>query len=543
MFKKSASRNQRSKGIKMKHVLQICLLLGVCFWLIYQVKRSHDKRKEFEERDAKASVKVQRDDVILQFGRKELPHVQEVSKNYKHEEEEEEENGVEEENKHDEEQEEQAKRLEEEEQEGTRKREEEEQGEASKHEEEVQEDEGSMHDDEEQEADIKDEEAEREGRGDGDDEVDENEQERADGEADHEEEFLDEEKEREVEGDDKENEENEGQEEIDNLANDQNHNEGGKNAHEAREEHYKADDASSAVSHDTLISNSEADKLNMENSNENSTMNVSEQETKANSTEEINGDENKSDLKVDEGKYSEGGSSLNVTYTNENAYENGSSNLEYISLPSTTNTTDLINQASKNSTVVRKETGNKPAEVNTGMPCSLQNGTAIILKSTSSQNATGDGLVTEEKYKEQANEMNSNRKPTDSIAVDSSKTENVDSATTESSNSSTNAESGMSEDIPKINATAGRDSSESSMNKEITDSTQNDKSKGDNKSGGRDESSESTSFIETVDRVQQDPIDSSDNTLPQEETDARIDLSTLPDITIEGSNNEDAAAE
>ncbi|XWS55260.1 hypothetical protein CRYUN_Cryun10bG0159900 [Craigia yunnanensis] len=572
MLKKSPSRNQRSKGIKIKHVLQICLLLGVCFWLIYQVKHSHDRRKEFDEKDAKASVKAQSDDVILKFGRKDLPHVQEISKNYKHEEEEEEENGVEEENKHDEEHEEKAKRLKEEEQEGANRHEEEKEEEASKHEEEeqkgaskheeeeqeeaskheeeeeqeeVQEDEGSKHDDEELEAEIKDEEAEDEGRGNGDDEIDENEQERADGESDHEEEFLDEEKEREAEVDDKENEEKEneekeGQEESDNLANEQNHDGGGRNAHEAREEHYKADDASSAVSHETQIITSEADKLDMENSNDNSTMNASEQESKANTTEETNGDENKSDLNVDEGKHPEGGSSLNVTYTNENDHENGSSHSEYISLPNTTNTTNFIDLASNNSMEVSKETGNKPAEGNTGMPDSLQNGTAIILKSTSAQNTTEDGMVTEEKYKEQANETNSNSKLSDSISVDSSKIENVDSATTKLKMVT---ESGMSEDIPKTNATAGGDSSESSMNKEITDSTESEKSEGDNKSGGTDEISESSSSNETVDRVQHDPIDSSDNTLPQEETDARVDLSTLPDITTEGSNNEDAAAE
>ncbi|XVE48645.1 hypothetical protein DITRI_Ditri01bG0018700 [Diplodiscus trichospermus] len=578
MFKKSPSRNLRSKSIKLKHVLQICLLLGVCFWLIYQVKRSHDRRKEFDEKDAKASVKAQSDDLIIKLGRKDLPHVQEVSKNYKYEEEEEEENGVEEnkhdeereekakrleeeeeeengveENKHDEEWEEKAKRLEEEEREGASKHEEEELEEGSKHEEEeqeearrheeeeqeeaskneeeqeIREEEGGKHDDEEQEAEIKDEEAEDEGRGDGEDEVDENEQDRADGETDHEEEFIDEEKEREAEGDDKENEEKEneekeGQEESDKLENDQDHDGGGRNAHEAREEHYKADDASSAVSHDTRIINSEAD---------NSTMNVLEQESKANTTEETNGDENKSELKDDEGKNSEGGSSLNVTYAKENDHEIGSSNS--ISLPNTTQTTAFIEQASYNSTEVSKETGNKPAEVNTEMPGSLQNG-------TSAQNTTEDGMVTEEKYKEQANETISDGKQPGSNAVDSSKIENVDSATRDSLNGSTNAESGMSEDVARINATAAGDSFGSST-KETTSSNQNEKSEGDNESSGTDESSDASSANETVDVGQQDPIDSSDNALHQEEKDSRVDLSTLPDITTEGSNNEDAAAE
>ncbi|XVF45808.1 hypothetical protein PTKIN_Ptkin02bG0236600 [Pterospermum kingtungense] len=563
MFKKSGSRNQRSKGIRMKHVLQISLLLGVCFWLIYQVKRSHDKRKEFDEKDAKASVKAEIDDVIIKFGRKDLPHVQEVSTNHKHEEEE---NGVEveEENKHDEEQDGKAKRVEEGEQEGISKHEDEEQEEGNKHEEdeqeeaskheeeerdeaskheeeeeeqeEVREDEGSKHDDdEEQEAEIKDEEAEDGGRGGGDDEVDGNELERADGEAVHEEEFMDEEKEREAEGDDKENEEKEneekereGEEESNNSENEQNHDEGDRNVHEAREEHYKADDASSAVSHVTQMINSEDDKLHVENSGDNSMMNVLEQETKANTTEETNGGENKSELKV-----SESGSSLNATYAKENDHETGSSNSEYISLPNTTHTTEFVDQTSNDSAEVSKETGNKPGEVNnTEMPGSLQNG-------TSAQHTTEDSKVTEETYQEKANETISYP---DSNTANSSKIENVDLATRDSSNSSTNAESGMSEDIAKINATAGGDGFGSSETKEITDSTQNDKSEGDNESNGTDESTDASSN-ETVDGAQQDPIDTSDNTLPQEEKDARVDLRTLPDITTEGSNHEDAAAE
>ncbi|KAJ6896165.1 hypothetical protein NC651_022401 [Populus alba x Populus x berolinensis] len=45
MIKRSPRRNPRSKGIKLKHGLQICLLLGVCFWLIYQVKHPMTRRR------------------------------------------------------------------------------------------------------------------------------------------------------------------------------------------------------------------------------------------------------------------------------------------------------------------------------------------------------------------------------------------------------------------------------------------------------------------------------------------------------------------
>jgi len=37
----------------MKYVLQIMLSVGICLWLVYQVKRSHYKKKEFDESDKK----------------------------------------------------------------------------------------------------------------------------------------------------------------------------------------------------------------------------------------------------------------------------------------------------------------------------------------------------------------------------------------------------------------------------------------------------------------------------------------------------------
>ncbi|KAG4209635.1 hypothetical protein ERO13_A03G213300v2 [Gossypium hirsutum] len=543
MFKKISSRNQRSKGIRIKHVLQICLLLGVCFWLIYQVKRSHDKRKEFDAKDAKVSVKEQADDLILKFGRKDLPHVQEASKNFKHEEEEEEENVIEDENKHDEEQEEKTKRQEAEEHEGAKKHVEEERVEGSKHEEEEKE-EGSKHEeeeeeetnkheedeeaeevrskheDEEQEAEIKDEEAEDEGKVVGDDEVDENEQERADAEVGNEEELMDEEKEREAEGDDKENEEKEGHEGNEESANDQNVDGGDRDTHEAREEQYKGDDASSAVSHDTQITTSETDKLEMENPNDNLTTNVLEQESKANATEKTDGDENKSegkqseggssstgdenksDLKADEGKHSETGSYLNTTDSKANDHDTGSSNSEHISLQNTTDTTELIVQASNNTTEESKETNNEAAKE---IPGSLQNGTSAL-------DTTGGGRVIEEIYKEKAKET----------VVDASKIENVV------------------DDTPRINVTTEGIGFESSTNKETTD---NEKQEGDNESDGKDENEDTSSYNETVDGNHNDPIDTSDNSVSQEEKGTEIDLSTLPDTTTEGANNEDSVAE
>ncbi|KAH6813461.1 hypothetical protein C2S51_022479 [Perilla frutescens var. frutescens] len=43
MYRQYSSRIQRNRGIKVKHALRICLLVAVCFWLIYQAKHSHEE--------------------------------------------------------------------------------------------------------------------------------------------------------------------------------------------------------------------------------------------------------------------------------------------------------------------------------------------------------------------------------------------------------------------------------------------------------------------------------------------------------------------
>ncbi|KAJ7965903.1 dentin sialophosphoprotein-like [Quillaja saponaria] len=65
-----SSRNQRSKGFKVKHTLQICVSIAICIWLLYQLKQYHDN-KTYEKASAKISEKV---DVghEIKFGRKGL---------------------------------------------------------------------------------------------------------------------------------------------------------------------------------------------------------------------------------------------------------------------------------------------------------------------------------------------------------------------------------------------------------------------------------------------------------------------------------------
>ncbi|WOH14929.1 hypothetical protein DCAR_0934459 [Daucus carota subsp. sativus] len=56
MYRHSPNRNQRSKGFKSKHALHNCVLVAVCLWLVYQVKHSNDKRKQFGEKYCKRLI-------------------------------------------------------------------------------------------------------------------------------------------------------------------------------------------------------------------------------------------------------------------------------------------------------------------------------------------------------------------------------------------------------------------------------------------------------------------------------------------------------
>ncbi|CAL9072215.1 unnamed protein product [Musa textilis] len=73
MLRQVTSRNQRSKGFTMKNALQVCLLVIVCAWILYQIKHSHDKNKGYGERGSKVSY-MRRPESNANFHRKELPY-------------------------------------------------------------------------------------------------------------------------------------------------------------------------------------------------------------------------------------------------------------------------------------------------------------------------------------------------------------------------------------------------------------------------------------------------------------------------------------
>lgn len=69
MLKPAGSRNQRSKSLKVKHALQICLLLAICIWLLYQVKQSCNKSKSVS---TQVSENEENELPMLKLGRKDI---------------------------------------------------------------------------------------------------------------------------------------------------------------------------------------------------------------------------------------------------------------------------------------------------------------------------------------------------------------------------------------------------------------------------------------------------------------------------------------
>jgi hypothetical protein len=104
MLRQSSSRNQRSRGLKLKKALQISLLLLVSVWLLYQVKHSYEKKAAYSEgevNDLHKDDKGQGEAVRL--GRKDVPPKMEADSSTLDERVEDEENDeVEQEMKHDE---------------------------------------------------------------------------------------------------------------------------------------------------------------------------------------------------------------------------------------------------------------------------------------------------------------------------------------------------------------------------------------------------------------------------------------------------------
>ncbi|KAE9618640.1 hypothetical protein Lalb_Chr02g0144841 [Lupinus albus] len=544
MIKRLPSRNYRSKGFKVKHIIQVIVLLGVCFWLIYQVKHNHDKKKEFDENDAILSTRAGTDKV-LKLGRKDLPVKDEVNQNEGREEEEDENIVEDEENK-----------PEHNEQENEGNEQETEESEENKHGVREQGEEENKHGAEEQEDESKSEEMEDEGRGGGDDEIDENDQEKPEVDVDRDEEFMDEEKEKE-DGNDKENESSEGEEKGGSV---ENH-----NAHEAREEQYKGDDASSAVVHDTHTTSTETETLSLENTYVKSKENITKPENKTIYTDVSDRNQNYSDLKVAEGELMDGTSSnatasketetnnlfdsLDSSYLNKTAATNSDSHLEVSS-----NMTAVTTEASNNLTGAGSNTSSSPE----------QNKTTILSESDHGQNTMADRMVTgdvknvpTEGLELISNGVSEGSQP-DMNSTVSVKTDNGNAAVGETSKLGAGE---LEKTIKSVATNETENNSRNSNENERSDASESDKSKGNTEiretnetqnidatedemfkgTTQTDETLDSSLANGTSDSVEHDD-DSSDSHIHEDVTEVQTDLDTLPDIRNEGDNADDEAA-
>ncbi|KAK7308806.1 hypothetical protein RJT34_05055 [Clitoria ternatea] len=510
MIKRSPSRNHRSKGFKVRHVLQIILLLGICFWLIYQVKRSHDKKKEFAENDAKVSVGTQ----TPKLGRKDLhPGKDQVNQNEKLEEEEEDENIVNDEDKHE--------------------------HEGIVHESDEKDDKLEMGGGEEQEEDEnKSNEVEDERAG-GDDEIDENDREQSALDTDGDE-FLDQEEDKEEESDEKENKNSENEEKDSSVKN--------HNSHEAREEQYKADDASSAVTHDTLATSTETETVVLENSDVNSEMNITKSESIPNYTVENNRNQYGSNFNITEVELT-GRTSSNAT----SGKEIGSNSLSDAVDSShqnniTTTYSDSHSEVGSNLTVVIPGGGNNMTGTSSAITSSEQIKKVIFSESDQVQNGTVDTTVTGDVKNVQTEGIQQGGKRVSEENLRGSnltvpvKTETRDTTAGESSNrdggesektrfvasNETERNNGVTE-----TSEANKTQNISQMN-ENTDATKDEEFKGDRQTDETPDTSDSGKHHDT---------DSPDSHILKDVAEVRTDLYTLPEIRNEGDNGHATATE
>ncbi|KAH0940772.1 hypothetical protein HID58_000409 [Brassica napus] len=431
MKKQSSSRSQRgSRGIKGKHVVQICVLLGVCIWLIYQVKYSHDKKKELYEGDVKKStVLLENEEGMVKLGRKDLlPGYHKQNEKEKR---------VEEEEEDEEEEEKESKsRVEN----------------SSTHEEEEKEDE----EDEEEEDKNKlgeevVEEDEEENKHEEEDDIDEQDQSKDD-------ELLQEEKEKEAETNHAD--------EIDVTV------------HEAREEHYKADDTSSAVSHESRILNTE--KLNESYGNSTGPS----QENSSNTTTNEVGVQKEPVLKLGEAESKDSvEKTVNAVTELRGETVNG-------------NSTEAVLEASgfvQNETRTMQERSQEHDKTEDGAPPS---------GSSDLQNVV---------------ELEQTRNETDANITVSANITNTSSIQDEFRNST--SESSLVENISGSNTTEVVKESSTSEGDEET------------------EEKESSNHFATEQTEEAD--DTPESTMLQEEREALTDPQTLPDISIEGKEEED----
>ncbi|GLT62981.1 hypothetical protein SLA2020_355810 [Shorea laevis] len=76
----AAARNHRDKGFKVKHVLQAFVLLGLCIWLLNQIRHSYGNKQAFNDGNGSISEKLRGEHGGIKLGRKDLNPQVELSK-------------------------------------------------------------------------------------------------------------------------------------------------------------------------------------------------------------------------------------------------------------------------------------------------------------------------------------------------------------------------------------------------------------------------------------------------------------------------------
>lgn len=481
MLRQASSRNHRSKGFKVKNALQICLLVAICIWLLYQVKHSHEKKRAFEERNLKTSRVGDSQVEFFKFGRRDLPQIEDtVSVNETHEKEEENEEAQEEEH------------------------------------------------------DSKQEEIEgEEGRVENDDEIDEQDQDKGDEEAEHEEEST-EEDDRDSHEKESDHERENGHEEVDVFDN-QEH-EGG--TQEAREENYKRDDASSAVVHDTHVTDSETGTGGAGNTYEDQVIDKVDDDSTANGSKDVadigsNGskdedvgeilerkvvesdDGSKGDNDLSAG--SEGASVGNVT----DAVSNGTESIQFDHLSANVTAAD-------NKDI---DAENKDVEIEFSKPDNI-----------TVSNVSNSATVESNNQMEQQTNLTMAAESNTQVGLQTNSTGGLSDHPSEvHPNSTLVAATGIS----TLNDTAILDSAQT-QNNGADDATVEEESR--NVVEQADNADTTTAVLDSEEHTnilatEGEGDDPSHAVITEEEKDARIDLSTLPEIQNEDRTTSEEAAE
>ncbi|XP_016539394.2 protein starmaker [Capsicum annuum] len=536
MYKQSPGRNHRSKGIKVKNVLQICLLLAVCFWLIYQVKHSHDKKREFDEDDTKSSTKTESSNELLRLGRKDLPRIEELDTvNGTHKEEPEDETEEEEEgNKHEgEDQEEKNDEHREDEVDDHDQEKNDEHRENGEEEVDDHDEEKNDEHSEDGEDEVNDNDQEKKNDEPREDEVDEHDQEKSDVELDQQENIVDEDTEK-GEDNEKETEERDAEVNEEHSLEDHDHDEDSSSSHEAREEHYKADDASSAVTHDTVVTTTENESGKLEQEAEHAV--EAKSEVDVNNIMQHSADQNTTvALKVEDGKADGEDSPPNITNSGEKHDD---------PISSTATDTSVSNSTRAEGLTDNSESRTHSAEASTQLhDLFLQNGTqaANLEYNVTVGDATSGGsnlsISSSQQNGNSADTVDDNR-----IAnLTSSKKDESNSIPVDSSIVSSDTEHSLAEKVVQGNATVEAVANVGLALKD-NNAIEDEKADTTNEEIGTTDEGVDAASVENLAEVQDDPIDTSDSSTHLEEKHIRTDVETLPEIQTEG-NMEDAAAE